>query len=438
MYITEKHIINKSHLLYKEIDLLCFKSKNLYNKALYTVRQEFINSSKLKEQGLVDRTNYFNYYDINRQFVDSKDTDYYNLPCKVSNQTLMLLDKNFKSFFALCKTYKNNKDSLTGRPKLPGYLHKTKGRFVTTYDVQAISKAKLKLGIIKLSSTNIEVPVINKHNGVLKQVCLVPMSNKKYKIEVIYDVEEKNINLNKDNIISIDYGVNNLMTITSNVEGFQPRIIKGGHVKSINQFYNKSRAELQSQLPNHSTLKDCNGKPRQLTNSNKIDSLTHKRNCKIEHEFHSYSNKIIDLCVQYNVGTIVVGVNKGWKQESNMSKKTNQNFVGLPYTKLTHQLKYKSLLIGNVVVEQEESYTSKASFVDDEVIPVYNKKNYVHYVSTGSRKERGMFVTKFGRRVNSDVNGSYNILRKYMLGISRLLDSSQCLLVPIIIKARVE
>ena len=433
MYMSEKHIINKSHHLYKEIDLLCFKSKNLYNKALYTVRQEFINTSKLKDEGVLEHANYFNYYDINTQFINSKDVDYCELPRKVSNQTLMLVDKNFKSFFALCKLYKSNKDSLTGRPKLPGYLHKTKGRFVTTYELGAISKPKLREGIIKLSGTNIEFPTINKHNGVLKQVRLVPMSNKKYKIEVIYDVEEQNMNLNKDNIISIDYGVNNLMTITSNVEGFQPRIIKGGQVKSINQFYNKSRAELQSQLPNHLTLKDSNGNPRQLNNSNKIDSLTHKRNCKLENEFHSYSNKIIDLCLQYDIGTVVVGCNKGWKQESKMSKTVNQNFVSIPYTKLTHQLKYKSELIGNVVVEQEESYTSKASFVDDEEIPVYDKKNYVHYVSTGTRKERGMFVTKSGRRVNSDVNGSYNILRKYMKSIGRSLDSSRCLLVPIVI-----
>lgn len=433
MYTTEKHIINKSNLLYKEIDLLCFKSKNLYNKALYTVRQEFITTSKLKDEGVLEHANYFNYNDINRRFVDSKDVDYCELPRKVSNQTLMLVDKNFKSFFALCKLYKSNKDSLTGRPKLPGYLHKTKGRYLVTYELGAISVKMLKKGIIKLSGTNIEFPTINKHNGVLKMVRLVPMSNKKYKIEVIYDVEEQNMNLNKDNIISIDYGVNNLMTITSNVEGFQPRIIKGGQVKSINQFYNKSRAELQSQLPNHPTLKDKEGNPQILQNSNKIDSLTHKRNCKIEHEFHSYSNKIIDLCVQYDIGTVVVGCNKGWKQESNMSKTVNQNFVSIPYAKLTHQLKYKSELIGNVVVEQEESYTSKASFVDDEEVPVYNKKNYVHYDLTGKRKERGMFVTKSGRRINSDVNGSYNILRKYMKSIGRSLDSSRCLLVPIVI-----
>jgi putative transposase len=433
MYVTEKHIINKLHRFYEEIDSLCFKSKNLYNKALYTVRQEFINTSKLKEQGMVDHANYFNYYDINRQFIDSKDVDYYNLPVKISNQTLMLVDKNFKSFFALCKKYKSNKNNLTGRPKLPNYLHKTKGRYVVTYELGAISSKFLKQNVIKLSGTNIEVPVINKHNGVLKMVRLVPMSNKKYKIEVVYDVEEKNMNLNKDNIISIDYGVNNLMTITSNVEGFQPRIIKGGHVKSINQFYNKVKSELQSQLPNHSSLKDKEGKPQILQNSNKINTLTHKRNCKIEHEFHEYTNKILQLCLQYNIGTIVIGCNKGWKQGTNMSKKVNQNFVSIPYTKLTHQLKYKSELIGNVVVEQEESYTSKASFVDDDLIPTYNKNQAKSYSFSGNRKLRGLYVTKLGIKVNSDVNGSYNILRKYMLSIGRILDSSRCKLVPIII-----
>jgi putative transposase len=415
-------------------------SKNLYNKALYTVRQEFISTGKLKERGLVEHANYLNYYSINRLFIDSKDVDYYKLPCKISNQTLMLLDKNFKSFFALCKMYGKNKDSLNGRPKLPKYLHKTNGRFVTTYELGAISTKKLKENIIKLSSTDIEIPVINKRNGKLRQVRLVPMNNKKYKIEVIYEVEESDLKLNKENIISIDYGVDNLMTITSNVEGVQPRIIKGGHVKSINHYYNKTKAKLQSELPNHTTLKDINGKPRQLNNSKRIESLTHKRNCKIEHEFHQLSNIIIQLCVEYNIGTIVVGVNKGWKDEVNMSKRVNQNFVSIPYTKMTQHLKYKSQLISNIVVEQEESYTSKASFIDNDFIPTFIKNKLVKPEFSGERKMRGLYISKNGTKINSDVNGSYNILRKYLLSIEnesgeiKQLNSSNSLLTPMVIK----
>ncbi len=168
MLLVEKHIIDKYHKLYPEIDDICFLSKNLYNKALYTVRQEFISTSILKEHGYAEHANYFNYYSINRQFIDDKDFDYYNLPGKISNQTLMMLDKNFKSFFALCKMYSKDKSSLNGRPKLPKYLHKTKGRFLTTYELGAISTKELNKGIIKLSKTNIEIPVINNRNGKLK------------------------------------------------------------------------------------------------------------------------------------------------------------------------------------------------------------------------------------------------------------------------------
>jgi putative transposase len=432
MFLVEKHIIGKSHKLYPEIDNICFLSKNLYNKALYTVRQEFIKTSKLKEQGLAEHANYFNYYSINRQFIDNTDVDYYNLPGKISNQTLMMLDKNFKSFFALCKKYRENKASLNGRPGLPKYLHKTKGRFLTTYTIDAISKTKLKEGIIKLSKTNIEIPVINNRNGKLKQVRLVPMKNSRYKIEVIYEVTELDLKLNKDNYLSIDYGINNLMTITSNVEEFKPLIIKGSHVKNINQYYNKLKNKLQSELPNHPKLKDSNGKPRQLHYSTRIANLTHKRNCKIEHLFHEYSNKIIELCKKYNIGSIVVGVNKGWKDEADLGKRNNQNFVSIPHTKLTQQLKYKCQLISNIVIEQEESYTSKASFVDDDFIPTYNKKKPKSYTFGGVRNS-GLYITKSGGKINSDVNGSYNILKKYMLSVNEHLDITKCSLTPRII-----
>jgi putative transposase len=433
MLLVEKHIIDKYHKLYQEIDQLCFLSKNLYNKALYTVRQEFISTSKLKEEGKRERANYFNYYSINRQFIDNEDFDYYKLPGKISNQTLMMLDKNFKSFFALCKMYSKDKSSLNGRPKLPKYLHKTKGRFLTTYELGAISTKYLKKGIIKLSNTNIEIPVINNRNGKLKQVRLVPMRNSRYKIEVIYDVEELDLKLNKTNYLSIDYGINNLMTITSNVEDFKPLIIKGSQVKNINQYYNNKKAKLQSELPNNPTLKDVNGKPRQLHSSKKIENLTHKRNCKIDNLFHQYTNQVIELCEKYNIGTIVVGVNKGWKDEADLGKRNNQNFVSIPYTKLTNQLKYKSQLISNIVIEQEESYTSKASFVDDDFIPTYNKKKPKSYIFSGVRN-RGLYITKSGAKINSDVNGSYNILKKYMLSINEHLDITKCSLTPRIIK----
>ena len=99
MQLVEQHIINKNNSLFKEIDNLSFLSKNLYNKANYIVRQEFIKTSKEKELGLIEHANWINYYDLQKQLQNNKDIDYKQLPAKVSQHVLKTLDKNWKSFF---------------------------------------------------------------------------------------------------------------------------------------------------------------------------------------------------------------------------------------------------------------------------------------------------------------------------------------------------
>ena len=153
MYLTEKHIIKPEHSLYKEIDGLCFLSKNLYNAGNYRVRQEFIETSKQKAEGLVDHATYLNYYEIRKQMTE--DENYMALPRKVSNHVLMALDKNWNSFFASIKDWVKNKEKYKGKPSLPKYKHKTKGRFCLDYELGALSKRELKKGNIKLSGTNI-------------------------------------------------------------------------------------------------------------------------------------------------------------------------------------------------------------------------------------------------------------------------------------------
>lgn len=172
MYLTEIHIINENHSLFNECDNLCFKSKNLYNKANYIVRQTYIQSLKDKDAGLTTLTTYLNYNKINRQLIDDNDFDYRELPSKVANQTLILLDKNYTSYFNGLKKYKTNPKSFTGKPRIPNYLDK-KGRYVVTYELGAISKTELKNGFIKLSKTTIKLPFINKQYD-LKMVRIVP------------------------------------------------------------------------------------------------------------------------------------------------------------------------------------------------------------------------------------------------------------------------
>ena len=397
MILTERHIINPNSEFYSECDNLCFKSKNLYNYVNYIIRQEFINSSKLKSLGELDHANYLNFSIVNRILVDSKQVDYYDLPCKVSNYTLMVLDKNWKSFFALCKLYSKNRSSLNGKPNLPKYLHKTKGRFVTTYDIQAISKKHLKNNIISLSKTNIKLKTRVDVNSI-KQCRIVPKSGY-YVIEVVYEV--KCVDLKEDNnrYCSIDLGLNNLATVTSNV--IKPIIINGKPLKSINQYYNKTKGNLQSQLEKE--LKRKSGK--------RINKLSLKRNNKITDYLHKSSRYIINHLVSNNINTLVIGNNKEWKQEINIGKVNNQNFVTIPHSRFIGMLKYKCELLGIRFIITEESYTSKCSFIDNEDIC-----KHVNYC--GNRVKRGLFKSREGILINADVNGGLNILRKAVPEIS--------------------
>ena len=371
MKLVEQHLIKKTNPMFKECKDLCFKSKNLYNRALYEIRQEYINNKK-----------YLNYYDIEKLYKTEKWIDYEALPRKVSQQTLKLLDKNWKSFFALLKSEKvDNK-----KVKLPKYLRKN-GLFLLVYTTQAISKTELKQGIIKLSQTNIKFKT-NKKN--IKQVRIIPKYGR-YVIEVIYEIQEIKTKEDNKRYCSIDLGLNNLATVGSNV--IKPFIINGKPLKSINQYFNKKVAKEKSLLPKGD-----------YTNEN-LERLYIKRNNKIKDYLHKASRYIINHLVSNNINTLVIGHNKNWKQEISIGKVNNQNFVSIPFNNLIHMLTYKAQLEGINVIEIEESYTSKCSFLDNEEI-------CKHEEYLGKRIKRGLFKASNGKLINADLNGALNILRK--------------------------
>ncbi len=314
---------------------------------------------------------------------------YKALPAKVSQQVLKLLDKNWKAFFEATKAYEKDPSQFLGRPKLPKYKHKANGRNVLVYTLQAISKPALERGIIAPSGLPIKIPT--KQTNV-DQVRIVPRIDC-YVVEVIYEQEIQPAPIDPSWYASIDIGLNNLATLTSNKIGFLPRIVNGRPLKSVNQFYNKERARRQSLLPQ-----------KQFT-SRAIDRLTAKRNRRITSYLHTASRRIVDLLIQEHIGTLVIGKNDNWKQEANMGKRTNQNFVQIPHARFIDLLTYKCQLVGIYVILTEESYTSKCSFLDDESIGKHEQ-----YV--GKRVKRGLFRAASGKRLNADVNGSYNILRK--------------------------
>ena len=369
MILVERHIIKKSNPLYDELDNLCFLSKNLYNSALYEIRQYFFEHKK-----------YINWININNKFVDEKQENYYALPCKVSQQTLKMVDNNMKSFFNALKAKKS-------KPKLPKYLDKINGRFVVIYTNQAISKKALKDGFIELSKSNVKIKT--KVTDV-KQVRIVPQNNF-IVFEVLYEVQPKSHDNINQTYCGVDFGLNNLMTCV--FQDDKPYIINGKPLKSINWHYNKVKSKLQSLLTNNRKT------------SKRIKNITLKRNNRINDYLHKASRMFVNHLVSKGINNVVIGYNKEWKQGINIGKKNNQNFVGIPYYKLLNMIIYKCELEGISVIVNEESYTSKCSFINDEDI-------CKHDTYCGKRIHRGMFKTSDGTLINADVNGALNILKK--------------------------
>ena len=369
MRLVEQHIIKKNNKIYFELSRIAFLSKNLYNAGLYAVRQHYFESKE-----------FLNYYGLNNKFVKENNIDYYALPAKVSQQTLKMVDQNFKSFFGSIKAKQNN------RVSIPKYLDKN-GKYVTTYTIQAISKKLLKDGYIKLSGTDVKIKTDKKN---IHQVRIVPGLNC-LKIDIIY--EHKENKLMKDNMryCAVDPGLNNLATVGSNV--IAPIIINGRPLKSINHYYNKKLALMMSKLR-------CKCKT-----SNKIKKLVDKRNRKVKDYMHKASRMVINHLVSNQIGTLVIGHNKEWKQEINIGRVNNQNFVQIPHSTFFLMLRYKAEMEGINVIEHEESYTSKCSFLDDESVGKHDSY-------AGRRRHRGLFVSFTKKMINADLNGSLNILRK--------------------------
>ena len=382
MQLVEQHVIDKEDARYPLIDAAAFASKNLYNAALYLTRQSFIHQHV-----------YLTYPEVYHQMKHHE--AYRALPTKVSQQVMKLLDKNWKSYFKAVEAYRLDPSKFLGHPKLPQYKEKQEGRTLLVYTNQAISTTGLKRGVIVPSGLPVEIPT--QHTNV-DCVRIVPRHGY-YVVEVVYEQEPVHASVDPSRYAAIDIGLNNLATLTSNTLGFVPRLVNGRPVKSINQFYNKQREHIQKQLGT-----------KQHT-SHRLERLTNKRTRKIDHYLHTASRRIVGLLVSERIGTLVIGKNSNWKQEMNRGKRNNQNFVQVPHARFIDMLTYKCKLVGIRVIVTEESYTSKASFLDGDFIPTYGECKQ-EPVFSGQRVKRGLYRASDKRYINADVNGSYNILRK--------------------------
>ncbi len=386
MVLVEIHQINRFNPIFKEIDDLCFKSKNLYNKCIYKIKQFKEEHNGFRKEG----EKYAIYNNITLYHLNKDEPEYRNgMPTRPLKGIYIQIHRSYQSFWKALIDYRRNPDKYQAEPKEPGYKPKD-GRNILTYPKEALRFKKD--GTIQLSMSNIFIETKQEKKDIL-EVRLVPGINH-YKVEVVY---EKDINVNPDldenRYYGIDLGVNNLATLSSNELGIRPIIINGRPVKSINQYYNKEKARLQEELEE--------GKK----TSKQIQSLTRKRNNKMKDYFHKASKFIINLCIKNNVKTIVIGKNDEWKLDIKSTKKNNQSFNFIPHNQLISMLRYKGQLVGVNVVEHEESYTSKCSFLDDEEI--CKQVNY-----SGKRKKRGLFVSGLGKSINADLNASLNILKK--------------------------
>ena len=386
MQLTEIHQIRPNHKLYSICDELCFKSKNLYNAALFEFRQSFFD----KDLDTLTQQN------INRIFNQSNQFDYRELPSKVSNTVLKKLGNNISSFWSLVKKSDYNK-----KVRLPKYLHKTDGRFIVEFNKQTFSNKRDEDDnlIICKSSLDLRIPTkVEKP----QQIRIIPKVGC-YVIEIVYEIEENRLKQNQ-RVAAIDLGLNNLATVVTN-DGDNPILISGKKIKSINQYYNKMTSKKKSLLPYN------------VFTSKPLHRLWLKRNNKISYEIHKITKFLANYFDERDVSKVIIGNNSGWKNGINIGKINNQNFVNIPYAKFINQLTYKCQLLGITVIVREESYTSKASFLDYDEIPNY--KDEVIPKFSGKRIKRGLYRSTF-RKINADVNGAYNIMVKenpnYIIG----------------------
>ena len=392
MYLTVKQQIK--HLSkedYKSIKKLCHIAKNLTNEAIYNVRQYYFTEDKFLK------------YEKNYTLLKSS-SNYKELNSNMAQQILKEVDGSFKSFFGLIKLAKQGKYSFKDC-KLPRYLPKD-------------GYTTLVIGFVRLNGNKLILPFSNNfkktHKVVeitippvlldkkVKEIRILPKANARYfEIQYIYETECIQRNLNTQNALALDLGVNNLVTaVSSTGKSF---IVDGRKLKSINQWFNKEKARLQS-------IKDKQHFGKKPTNRQK--AIARDCNNKVNDYMNKAARMIIDYCINNDIGTLIAGYNVTFQRNSHIGKQNNQNFVNIPYGSLRDKLAYMCELNGITYVEQEESYTSKASFWDKDNIPVYNNDNPKEYEFSGNRVHRGLYKTANGKTFNADINGALNIMRK--------------------------
>lgn len=389
MQLVERHLIKPSHELYKTLDDLTFKAKNLYNHGLYLYRQSYFEHKKDSEKPTLS------WVEIDKSLRRQGHEDVRALPAKVAGAVLKNLGESIASYWKLVRL--KNEGGLNQNPRLPRYLHKTEGRYPVSFNYQTFGKARGANNELFLCPKGINLAIPTKVDNP-KQVRIVPKHNN-FVIEVVYDAEES-APKRTSKYAGIDLGVDNFATVTFSTQN-KPLIVKGLELKSINQGYNRLIAKAQTLLPDSQKT------------SKSIHRLWSRRSWILQTKIHQITAFLTALFDEMQIETVFIGKNTNWKQNLPFGKVVKQRFAYLPYETFIEQLRYKCQLRGITVTVQEESYTSKASFLDNDNIPVYGEAEDPKF--SGRRTKRGLYRTGNGRLINADVNGSYNILKKGLM-----------------------
>ena len=422
MILTEEHRIRQgsSRELFRKIDGYCYLTKNLSNSVNYLIRQCYRIHTKLKasedleewEKEMAGRVNsgirrynegrpaaaQLRYLDGDNGFIADAyflswllktSPEYRAMPYATCSQ-ICIQEKcrEWKSFYSAKMAYAQDPSTFTGCPHPPGYLDPKTGRgslVITSQNFSIDGEGNVLMpGFLK------GIHIRARH----RRVRQIRIKTCKDQVLIHLMYEEKEAEAAAEGIVmGLDLGVDNLIAASWNC-GHEPVIINGRPLKSMNQYYNKQRARMQEEA------KKANGKD----NTRRIGRLTRKRNNKVKDHLHKASRKVVQMAESTGTGLIVIGRNRGWKQNVNMGNRTNQNFVSIPYQKLIDMIIYKAGLKGITVKVVAESYTSGTSYLDGEYPDAesYDKSR---------RIRRGLFRSNTGECINADVNAAYQMMK---------------------------
>ena len=411
MLKAQKNIYyTKSELEQFIFDKLSFHSARLYNSCLFNIRQYFFSNNA--------------YLPFKMQYHQIKDNENFRLLINDSSQqVLRMVDKNFRSFFALLNM--KNRGKYSAPVHIPHYLKKDKGWHIYIAGRSCrLKNNSIYIGLSKLfrETYNIEQRDIilplpkNAEGKKIHQIQISPNKDKSFSYIVVYEDATKKVNdLCENRALSIDVGTNNLFTC---YDSFNNRsfIIDGRYIKSVNQFFNKKRGKLQSKYAN-SDIK--------WNETKRFFNISYRRNNKINECFNKAVKFVIDYCIKNKIGKIIIGDFSGSKNGTELNNKAAQNFVQIPHYKLKMKLKSKCEEYEIKYILIEESYTSKSCAYNLDAIPTYNESDDVKYEFSGYREKRGLYKVKGSEvRYNADVNGAINIYRKYRINVSKDRDLS--------------